>query len=119
VAIGGNVKFMMFVCRDPSIEMPPEDRAAMPNRMSAWVEEMTRRKIRLQGDVFEPGDAARTARVIGGESQVTDGPFAEAGQQISGYNILECIDLDQAVEVALEHPIARFGSIEVRSFAQN
>jgi hypothetical protein len=97
----------------------PEDRAAMPGQVSAWVEEMVGRKIRLQGDVFGPADAGRTVRVRGGEQRVTPGPFAEAGQQVSGYNLLECADLDEAIEVATKHPIAKFGSIEIRPFAGN
>lgn len=58
---------------------------------------------------------ATTVRVTaGGERVVTDGPFAETREHIGGYDIIECRDLDEAIEVASKHPMARFGRIEVR-----
>jgi hypothetical protein len=51
---------MMFVRRDPSIEMPPEDRASMSEQVREWVAELERRGIRLHGAVFEPPEAALT-----------------------------------------------------------
>jgi hypothetical protein len=53
-------------------------------------------------------------RVRDGEALVSDGPFAETKEQILGYDLIECGDLDQAIEVAVKHPVARFGTIEVR-----
>ena len=47
---------------------------------------------------------------------IADGPFAETKEQIAGYDIIECADLDEAIEVAAKHPVARFGTIEVRPF---
>jgi hypothetical protein len=47
---------------------------------------------------------------------VTDGPFAETKEQIAGFDVLECADLDEAIEVASRHPMARFGVLEVRPF---
>jgi len=45
-----------------------------------------------------------------------DGPFAETKEQIAGYDIIDCADLDEAIEVASRHPVAAFGKIEVRPF---
>jgi hypothetical protein len=108
---------MMFVRRDPAIEMLPEDRAAMPDQVSAWVDEMAQRGIRLHGAVFEPPDLARTVRLRDGKPQVTSGPVSDGAEPLSGYNLLECSDLEQAIDVAARHPIARFGSIELRPIA--
>jgi hypothetical protein len=52
----------------------------------------------------------------GGDVLVADGPFAETKEQIAGFDIIECDDLDEAIDVASRHPVARFGSIEVRPF---
>jgi hypothetical protein len=111
------MRVMMFVRRDPAIEMLPEDQAEMPDQVSAWVEEMAQRGIRLHGAVFEPADLARTVRLRDGKSQVTSGPVSTDAEHVSGYNLLECTDLDQAIDVAARHPIARFGSIELRPLA--
>jgi hypothetical protein len=47
---------------------------------------------------------------------VTDGPFAETKEQIAGFDVLECADLDEALEVAAKHPMAKFGMLELRPF---
>ena len=47
---------------------------------------------------------------------MTDGPFAETKEQIAGFDVLECADLDEAIEVASSHPMARLGLLEVRPF---
>ena len=51
-----------------------------------------------------------------GEVLLTDGPFAEAKEFMAGYDILECADLDEAIEVASKHPLARRGAMELRPF---
>jgi len=55
-------------------------------------------------------------RVRGGELLVTDGPYLEAKEWIAGFDTLECRDLDEAIEVASKHPMARFGTLELRPF---
>jgi hypothetical protein len=77
---------------------------------------MDGRGVRLEGDRLRPVSDATSVRVRGGEVLVTDGPFAEAKEQIAGYDVIECTDLDEAIEVASKHPMARFGMIEVRPF---
>ena len=69
----------------------------------------TRRGVRLQGDRLRPASDATTVRVRDGEVLIVDGPFAETKEQIAGFDILECADLDEAIEVAAKHPVARFG----------
>jgi hypothetical protein len=49
---------------------------------------------------------------------VTDGPFAETKEQVAGYDIVECADLDEALDVASRHPTAVIGTIEIRPFVQ-
>jgi hypothetical protein len=104
----------MFVCRDPSIELTPGDKSSMPGWVTSWAEEMQARGVRLQGDVLGSPDEARTVRVRNGEVQSTLGVFAATRETISGFNILECRDMNEAIEVSTKHPIARFGSIEIR-----
>jgi hypothetical protein len=56
--------------------------------------------------VLAPPSAATTVRVRGGEVLLSDGPFAETKEVIVGFDILECADLDEAIEVARGHPMA-------------
>ena len=110
------MKYMMLVCADEAAEVSPEEAAQMGPATEAWVEEMIRRGIRLEGDRLRPVADATTVSVRGGEVLIADGPFAETKEQIAGYDIIECADLDEAIEVASKHPVARFGKIEVRPF---
>jgi hypothetical protein len=79
---------------------------------------MERRGVRLQGDVLAPVDEAATVRVRRGEVLVGRGPLLDTSEPISGFNLLDCADLDEALEVSAKHPIARFGTIELRPFAE-
>ena len=79
---------------------------------------MDGRGVRLQGNQLAPVSDATTVRVREGEILIADGPFAETKEQIGGYDLLECADLDEALEVAAKHPVARFGLLEVRPFME-
>ncbi|HEY6525230.1 MAG TPA: YciI family protein [Solirubrobacteraceae bacterium] len=110
------MKYLMFVCVDEAL-VTPESTKDMPRDTIAWVEEMDGRGVRLQGNRLQELSTATTVRVRGGEVVLADGPFAETKELIAGFDIIECADLDEAIEVAGKHPVARIGSIEVRPFA--
>ena len=77
---------------------------------------MIARGIRLDGDRLRPPREAKTVLVRDGEILVSDGPFAETKEIICGYDVLECANISEAVQVAAAHPVAAFGKIEVRPF---
>lgn len=79
-----------------------------------WLTEMRDRGIRQLGRPLHPATSATTVRLRDGELLLTDGPFAETTEQILGFDLIECTDLDEAIEVASKHPAASIGSIEVR-----
>jgi hypothetical protein len=110
------VKYMMLVCAAESVELTAEQEAGIGPATEAWVEEMDGRGVRLDGERLRPASDATTVQVRGGELLISDGPFAETKEQIAGYDLLECADLDEAIEVAAKHPVAEFGIIEVRPF---
>ena len=112
------MRYAMLVCRDPSIELTAEQRTTIGPDVEAWVQEMDRRGVRVQGQELAGVQDATTVRVRGGEVLIVDGPFAETKEQIAGFDILDCADLDEAMEVAGKHPVARFGSLELRPFAE-
>jgi hypothetical protein len=106
------MRYMMFVVTDPEAE----EYVASEDTIEQWVEENDRTGRRVLGDRLRPVEDATTVRVRGGKTIVTDGPFAETKEWIAGFDILECKDLDEAIEVAAAHPMARFGRLEVRPF---
>jgi hypothetical protein len=66
------------------------------------------------GAALMPTNTAATVRVRNGKILTTDGPFAETKEQLGGYFILQCNDLDEAIEIAAQIPGAKYGSIEIR-----
>jgi hypothetical protein len=104
------MQYMLMICHDESFR-PPE---ALEPEVITWVEEMKRRGMRISGDRFRPVSEAKTVRVRGGEVLVADGPLAETNEQIAGYDLIECANLDEAIAVASRHPMAKRGTVEVR-----
>jgi hypothetical protein len=114
------MKYLMLVCYDPSLapaepQLEPEEEDSGDGSFP-WLDEMTARGIRLDGDRLGPPAEGRTVRVRDGEVLLADGPFAETKEVIVGYDVIECADLDEAVAVAAAHPVAQRGAIEVRPF---
>jgi hypothetical protein len=70
--------------------------------------------VMLGGEGLQPTATATTVRVRDGETLTTDGPFAETREQLGGYYLLECKDLDEAISWAAQIPGAHDGSVEVR-----
>ncbi|GAA4596750.1 hypothetical protein BJY16_002123 [Actinoplanes octamycinicus] len=105
------MKYMMFVCTDTE----PETDLAAPD-IEKWVAENDASGRRVLGNQLVSPEAATTVRVRGGELLLTDGPFAETKEVIVGFDILECADLDEAIEVARAHPMAWHGRVELRPY---
>lgn len=98
------------------MQLTAEQRAAIPPAVEAWCEEMDARGVRIAGNVLGPPDQTKTIRIRDGEQRVGDGPLVVAIDQIAGFSILECADLDEALEVASKNPGATFGTLELRPF---
>jgi hypothetical protein len=107
----GKTRYMVLACADPAAgpvvsgQMEPSGR---------WAGATDSRGIRVFASELEPPGAARTVRVRQDRVIVTDGPFAETKEQIAGFDLLDCADLDEAIEIAATHPMARGGILEVR-----
>jgi hypothetical protein len=66
------------------------------------------------GDQLADTNQATTVREVDGKNLATDGPFAETKEQLGGYYIIECANLDEAIEAAGRIPAVKYGSVEVR-----
>jgi hypothetical protein len=106
------MKYLMIVCYDPTITALEDGNL---QDTDDWVTEMDGRGVRLEGRPLSP-DEATTVRVRNGEVLISDGPFAETKELMVGYDMLDCADLDEAIEVAAKHPLARRGAMELRPF---
>ena len=99
-----------------------EETAAQPEEECGgpWAQELRERQIhQLTGGRLMPTSAATTVRTAGHETLVAYGPFAETKEQILGFDVIECADLDAAIYAASRHPVAVLGgTVEVRPFLQ-
>lgn len=107
------MRYLMLICHGDGVRPSQEELAADPDHQR-WLADVTGRGAYLGGERLRPVDTATTVRVRDGRTLVTDGPFAETKEFVGGYVLLECADLDEALEIAAGHPIARRGTIEVR-----
>ena len=95
-----------------------EDLAVIQREVPGWVEEMDARGVRLLGRELQLPQTAAMVRVRDGETLVSDGPFTETKEFMAGFDLLECADLDEAIEVAAKHPSSWFQAIEIRPFRE-
>ena len=86
----------------------------MMNGYRAFTQDIKSKGVMVAGDPLEGIENATTVRVRGDKTEVVDGPFAETKEQLGGYYLLECSDLDEALGYAARIPSATYGSIEVR-----
>lgn len=80
----------------------------------AFTNEVRENGQHVAGEALMPTETATTVRIRDGDRVTTDGPFAETKEQLGGFYLLECKDLDEAIELASQIPSAKYGSIEVR-----
>jgi len=83
----------------------------------ALMEEAARKGILVGAEPLAPTSSATTVRVESGKTLITDGPFAETKEQLAGYYILDCQNLDEAIEWAARLPTAcrgKEGCVEIR-----
>lgn len=80
----------------------------------AYTEDLQKSGKMLAGDALMPVNTAHTVRLQGGQTTITDGPFAETKEQFGGFYILEANSWEEAAESAKKMPIAEGGSVEVR-----
>jgi hypothetical protein len=108
------MNYLMLVCVEG--ESTEEQSALTRQHVVPWVDEMDGRGVRLAGKPLDGPDTARSVRVRDGETLVSDGPFADTKEFIGGLDLLQCENLDEAIEVASKHPMSWFHSLELRPF---
>jgi hypothetical protein len=113
------MKYLLLIRWDSTVTLTAAEEAAMDASLVTWLNEMDGRGVRIEGHRLKEPVEGKVVRVRGGALSVTDGPFAETKEQIAGYDLLECADYAEAVEVASKHPVACYGAVEVREFFED
>ena len=110
------MKYLLLIYSDEKADanMSKEEADAWMGEYYAYTEAMQKAGVSLAGDALQPTATATTVRVKDGKKVTTHGPFAETKEQLGGYYLLNCDNLDEAIDWAAKCPGARVGSIEVR-----
>jgi hypothetical protein len=110
------MRYAMLICADENwiAGLSESEEQAMLAGYGRFMDEMNGRGVLQTGERLRPTSDATTVRVRDGETLTTDGPFAETKEQIGGFYLVDCKDLDEAIEIAAKIPGAAHGSIEVR-----
>ncbi len=110
---------MQFICliySAPNSEPQPgtHEFGAYMQSYGAFTEKVRADGKFVSGDALQGTETATTVSVRGGKTETMDGPFAETKEQLGGYYLLDCKDIDEALEYAAMIPTAAHGRIEVR-----
>ena len=110
---------MQYVCLvyvDPNAfrQLTEAEQAELDEASLANDNELRRSGHLIVAQALQPVTEATTVRVRDGRMSATSGPFAETAEHLGGFVFVEARDLNDAIEIAGNLPVARFGSIEVR-----
>jgi hypothetical protein len=111
------MKYVALVYNNPGAfeALSPADRDAMMREADAYLKEFSESGELLGGGfALADGSTGRIVRVRNGLPAVTDGPFAEAKEQLAGFYLLDTESIERATEIVAHDPAARFWAVEVR-----
>ena len=111
------MQYLLMCCFEEKAwnAIPEQERATVMRDYGAWIESTTASGHYRAGGKLKPSAASTTVRVRNGKPVITDGPFAETREQLGGYHVLDCRDLDEALALAARIPTLKVGgTIEVR-----
>src|ERR1700685_2212330 len=107
------MRYALLICSDENsyAGLTEEEESAVMARYGQFQEEMTGRGVLQGGARLRPTSDSTTVRVRYGDTRTSDGPSAETKEQIGGFYLVDCKDLDEAIEIAAKIPTAALGSI--------
>ena len=110
------MQYLLMIATDEAKPYGGEDPEVVHKEYMAFGQEQGAAGVLQGGNQLRPTADATTVRVRDGELLVTDGPFVEGKEYIAGIDVIECADLDEAIEIASKHPMAKYGLVEIRPF---
>ena len=105
---------LMYASESETTKFTPEESQALFKTWQTLLKEAQDAGVLLSNTGLSPVTNATTVRVRAGQTLCTDGPFAETHEQLGGFFLLECKDLDEAIHWAAKIPHAEYGSVEIR-----
>lgn len=110
------MKFLVMIYNDDALldALPPGKFDTMMNGCFKHADELRAEGLLLDSMQLEDPAKTKTIRVRDNRTIIVDGPFAETREYLGGFNLIEAVDIDEAVRIAQSFPWAATGCIEVR-----
>lgn len=110
------MKYVLLIYANEAAEaaMTPEEQQAIFQAHLAYSKELREKGVGIGGEALLATSAATSVRQRDGKTATTHGPFAETAEQLGGFYLIQCANLDEALEWAAKNPSAAHGTIEVR-----
>jgi hypothetical protein len=110
------MKYLCIVHFDASIlhNRSPQEKQELGRDSLSYDKDLMARGNYIHAEALQSPSSASLVKVRNGEMSVTDGPYAEAKEQMGGFILINADDMDEAVRIAAGIPLARHGTIEVR-----
>ena len=110
------MQYLMLIYEDEKVwqETDEAGKAAVMEAYYTYTNALQEAGVSKGGNALQPVATATTVRMRNRERMTTDGPFAETKEQLGGYYLIECANLDEALDWAAKIPSSKTGSIEVR-----
>jgi len=105
---------MIYMDQERWAEVPLDERNRIHGAAGDWHDELEKKGQALRGVGLQPPATATTLRERNGKMMLTDGPFAETKEVLGGFEIIQCANLDEALEIAHRFPVYPGLSLEVR-----
>jgi hypothetical protein len=105
---------LMYAAESIGSEWSKDEFQAASKVWAEFRKELSAAGVLVSSSGVASGTSATTVRVRNDKTVITDGPFAETHEQLGGYFLIECQDLDEAIRWAEKIPTAKYGSIEIR-----
>jgi hypothetical protein len=115
------MQYMLMCCFDETAwnNLPDVQKDKIMRDYADWVQNLVNTGRFLGGAKLHPASSATTVRMKNGRTVLTDGPFAETKEQLGGYHLIDCIDLNEAMSIAARNPtLPAGGTVEVRCIAE-
>ena len=107
-------QYMLLIYTPTESPFSPEELAEQGARWDEYTKSLVDAGLFVGGDALQGLEVATTVRERDGQTQITDGPFAETKEFLAGYYLLEAPNLDTVLEHAARIPNVSYGSVEVR-----
>ncbi|GEM_PF-3424993 len=93
--------------------------AELTSKIIKWNKDMKERKKLIYSNPLQPWQSARTIKTVNGKKKITEGTFVTSNIKVAAYALIDAVSIDEALQIASEHPMSNVAVVEVRPVWEN